>query len=62
MLASDLVANKIKLHLERKQIKYPLEYYLNTVIPMGGKPFVENLIKYGFGQSGILNMTLGTNV
>ena len=52
MLASDLIANKIELHLAKKQIVYPLSYYLNEIIPMGGKPFVENLIKYGCTEKG----------
>lgn len=59
MLASDLIADKIKNHLQKKNVVYPLQYYLNEIIPQGGKPFVENLIKYGCTEKGDrLNMPL----
>ena len=59
MLASDVIANRIKQHIERKDIVFPLTYYLNQILPQGGKPFVENLIKYGCTEKGDrLNMPL----
>lgn len=52
MQAFDVVSDKIKRHLERKQVTYPLDYYLNEILPQGGKPFVENLMKYGCTEKG----------
>lgn len=59
MLVSDVIANRIKLYISKKDIVYPIEHYINDIIPQGGKPFVENLRKYGCTEKGDrLNLTL----